>query len=347
MDHGYGRPEDLEHTESRGRPAGRRPGLRQRPRLRSAGADQVGTLGSGNHFLEVQVVDEIFDPGGAAAFGLFAGQITVMIHCGSRGLRLPGLRRLPRASWPSAAARYGIDLPDRQLACAPVDSPEAGRYLARHGLRRQLRLGQPPDDHASGRRGAAPRPAPSRPQELGLRLVYDVAHNIAKIEEHDVDGAARTALRAPQGRHPGLRPGHPELPAAYRAVGQPVLIPGDMGTASFVCRGTEEAMHETFGSTCHGAGRVMSRSAALKRAQGRAIDRELAAAGVIVRSHGRKTLGEEMPEAYKDVDRVVGVMDRAGISPRVARLRPLGSGQGLRPRLAPRGPRVDKQKHGQ
>ncbi len=162
------------------------------------------------------------------------------------------------------------------------------------------------------------------PKELNLRLVYDVAHNIAKLETHEVAGASVQTCVHRKGATRAFGPGRPEVPAAYRSVGQPVLIPGDMGTASFVCRGTERAMVETFGSTCHGAGRVMSRSQALKRAQGRAIDRELESAGIIVRPQGRKTLAEEMPEAYKDVEAVVEVIHRAGISPRVARLRPLG-----------------------
>jgi tRNA-splicing ligase RtcB len=162
------------------------------------------------------------------------------------------------------------------------------------------------------------------PKELNLRLVYDVAHNIAKIENHVVEGRQVTACVHRKGATRAFGPGLPEVPADYREIGQPVLIPGDMGTASFVCKGTAEALAQTFGSTCHGAGRVMSRSQALKRAKGRSIDRELAAAGVTVRSRGPKTLGEEMPEAYKDVERVVAIMDRAGISPRVARLRPLG-----------------------
>ncbi len=159
---------------------------------------------------------------------------------------------------------------------------------------------------------------------LGLRLVYDVAHNIAKIEEHVVDGQTLALCVHRKGATRAFGPGRPEVPASYRAVGQPVLIPGDMGTASYVCRGSSTAMEETFGSTCHGAGRVLSRAQALKRAKGRAIDRELGERGIVVRAQGRKTLAEEMPDAYKDVDTVVAVMDRAGISPRVARLRPLG-----------------------
>jgi len=162
------------------------------------------------------------------------------------------------------------------------------------------------------------------PRDLGMRLVYDVAHNIAKLEEHEVDGKTVKACVHRKGATRAFGPGEAEVPSDYRDVGQPVLVPGDMGRASFVCKGTAEAMRQTFGSTCHGAGRVMSRAQALKRAKGRAIDRELAAAGVLVRSQGRKTLDEEMPEAYKDVEKVVSVMDRAGVSPRVARLRPLG-----------------------
>jgi tRNA-splicing ligase RtcB len=223
----------------------------------------------------------------------------------------------------AAARRYGISLPDRQLACAPVRSPEGTRYLAAMACaanyawaNRQMimHLVEQALQHALSISRSA----------LGLRLVYDVAHNIAKIEDHVVEGAERRVCVHRKGATRAFGPGEAEVPDDYRAVGQPVLIPGDMGTASFVCRGTAAAMEQTFGSTCHGAGRALSRAQALKRAKGRSIDKELAAAGVVVRSQGRKTLGEEMPEAYKDVERVVGVMDRAGISPRVAQLRPLG-----------------------
>ena len=321
VEHGFGHPRNLDHTESAGALHGADPDALS-DRAFQRGLDQVGTLGSGNHFLEIQVVDEIFDPIAARAFGLFEGQITLMVHCGSRGFGYQVCEDY-LGVMAAAASRYGIELPDRQLACAPVTSPEAARYLAAMACaanyawaNRQMIM------HLAEE--ALLRALSIGPKDLGLRLVYDVAHNIAKIEEHTHDGHTELLCVHRKGATRAFAPGHPELPAAYRDVGQPVLIPGDMGTASFVCKGTQAAMDQTFGSTCHGAGRVLSRAAAVKRSQGRFIERELAAVGVTVRSQGRKTLQEELPEAYKDVEEVVRVMDGAGISPRVARLRPLG-----------------------
>jgi tRNA-splicing ligase RtcB len=318
---GYGTAADLERTEDRGALPGADPDAVSE-RAYARGQDQVGTLGSGNHFLELQVVDRIFDQQAAETFGLWEGQLTLMVHCGSRGL---GYQICDDylAVMAEAVRRYHIDLPDRQLACAPVSSPEGRSYLAAMACaanyawaNRQMIM------HLVEQ--ALLHALRISPKALGLRLVYDVAHNIAKLETHEVEGRPVAACVHRKGATRAFGPGRAEVPAQYREVGQPVLIPGDMGTASFVCKGTEEAMHRTFGSTCHGAGRVLSRAQALKRARGRAIDRELAAAGIVVRSQGPKTLGEEMPEAYKDVERVVSVMDGAGISPKVARLRPLG-----------------------
>jgi len=321
IEHGHGRKDDLERTEDGGALPGADPAAISE-RAYTRGQDQVGTLGSGNHFLEVQCVDEVFDPVAAAAYGLDKGQITVMIHCGSRGFGYQVCEDYLEVM-AGAARRYHIDLPDRQLACAPVTSPEGRRYLSAMACaanyawaNRQMIM------HLTEQ--ALLHALRISPKTLDLRLVYDVAHNIAKLERHEVSGSSVDACVHRKGATRAFGPGRPEVPDCYRAVGQPVLIPGDMGTASFVCRGTDRAMTETFGSTCHGAGRVMSRSQALKRAQGRAIDRELQSAGIWVRSQGRKTLAEEMPEAYKDVEAVVGVMDGAGISPKVARLRPLG-----------------------
>lgn len=321
VDRGYGSRDDLEHTEDRGALPGADPAAVSE-RAYTRGQDQVGTLGSGNHFLEIQVVDEIFDREAAAAYGLHQGQVMIMAHCGSRGLGYQVCDDY-LGTMAAASARYHIELPDRQLACAPVTSPEGRAYLAAMACaanyawaNRQMIM------HLTER--AVLRALRISPKELNLRLVYDVAHNIAKLEEHVIGGARVKACVHRKGATRAFGPGRAEVPPDYRAVGQPVLIPGDMGTASFVCKGTDEAMRQTFGSTCHGAGRVMSRSQALKLAKGRAIDRELADAGIFVRSQSHKTLGEEMPEAYKDVERVVAVMDRAGISPRVARLRPLG-----------------------
>ncbi len=318
---GYGTKQDLKHTEDGGALPGADPDA-VGDRAYTRGLDQVGTLGSGNHFLEIQTVDEIFDPEAAAAYGLCEGQVTIMVHCGSRGFGYQVCEDY-LGVMAEATHRYNMELPDRQLACAPVTSSEGRRYLAAMACaanyawaNRQMIM------HLTEQ--ALLRALRLSPKDLNMRLVYDVAHNIAKLETHEVSGSSVNTCVHRKGATRAFGPGRPEVPDDYREVGQPVLIPGDMGTASFVCKGTEEAMRQTFGSTCHGAGRVMSRSQALKRARGRAIDRELESAGILVRSQGRKTLAEEMPEAYKDVDQVVSVMEGAGISPRVARLRPLG-----------------------
>lgn len=320
VEQGYGSAADLDHTEDRGVLPGADPEAVS-DRAYTRGSDQVGTLGSGNHFLEIQAVDKIFDRETARVFGLEEGQITVMIHCGSRGFGYQVCDDY-LALMGEAARKYRIELPDRQLACAPVKSDEGRRYLSAMACaanyawaNRQMIM------HLTEE--ALLHALHISPRELNLRLVYDVAHNIAKIEEHQLDGKTITACVHRKGATRAFGPGRDELPDDYRATGQPVLIPGDMGTASYVCKGSAEAMIQTFGSTCHGAGRVMSRHQALKNAKGRAIDLELAKQGILVRSQGRKTLAEEMPEAYKDVDQVVQVMDKAGISPRVARLRPL------------------------
>ncbi len=320
VERGFGRPEDLRRIESGGALPGADPG-EVSGRALERGRDQLGTLGSGNHFLEVQEVTDVYDEAAARAYGLFKGQAAVMLHTGSRGLGhqvctdfIEVMRR--------AAARYGIPLADQQLAAAPFRSTEGQRYfgamqaaanyawanrqaltaLVREAFEAALGLGE---------------------AALGLRLVYDVAHNIAKFEEHEVDGEARKLIVHRKGATRAFAPGHPELPAAYAAAGQPVIIPGDMGRCSYVLAGTARAMKETFGSACHGAGRLMSRHEAVRRARGRRIADELAAKGIIVFSSGRETLSEEMPEAYKDVDAVVGVVAGAGIARRVARLRPL------------------------
>ncbi|HEY3064483.1 MAG TPA: RtcB family protein [Methylomirabilota bacterium] len=306
VDRGHGRADDLQRLESGGVIPGAVPDSLSSQAL-ERGMRQLGSLGSGNHFLEVQTVDEVFDHATADAFGIQAGCVTVMIHTGSRGLGHQVCTDFLRVA-ESALARYGLSVPDRQLACAPVGSPEGRAYLG--GMRaaanfafanRQLL--------AAVTRRVLEEVLGVRPEEVAT--VYDVAHNIAKEEEYEVDGRRRRLLVHRKG--------------ATRAFpGQPVLIPGDMGRYSYVLRGTEVAMRETFGSTCHGAGRVMSRTAAVKAARGRHIDRELRAQGVVARATGRHALAEEMPEAYKDVKDVVDVVHNFGISTRVARLRPLG-----------------------
>ena len=318
---GMAREEDLAVTESGGCLEGADPDAVSKTALKR-GADQCGTLGAGNHFVEVQVVEKIYDAAAAEILGLEEGNVTFMIHTGSRGLghqvcgdAIKALR--------SAPAEYGIDLPDRQLVCAPVESPQGQQYLAAMRAaanfawcNRQLLATQV--------RKIVGRFLGQSSRSLGMRQVYDVAHNIAKIETHRVGGEDRRLCVHRKGATRAFGPGHPELAPAFRELGQPVIIPGDMGTASYVLLGTTGAMEQTFGSTCHGAGRVLSRKAAIAKAQGRQIEKELAAAGVIARARGRTGLAEEQPAAYKDIDAVVNCVHAAGLSKKVARLRPLG-----------------------
>lgn len=322
---GFGAPEDTGLTEDEGRFSGADPD-RVSERAYERGRDQLGTLGSGNHFVEAGVIEEIYDDAAAKAFGLFKDQITIMIHTGSRGLGYQVcddyIREMIKAS-----SRYGIVLPDRQLCSAPITSPEGRSYLSamasasnyafanRQIITHWVRETFETVFHASRER-------------LGLTLVYDVCHNTAKIEKHIVRGDETLVCVHRKGATRAFGPGHRSVPEPYRAVGQPVLIPGDMGRASYVLCGTKRAMEETFGSTCHGAGRVMSRSEAIKKSRGRSIEKEMEAKGIHVRAHSRGTLGEEMPEAYKDVSKVVRVVHNAGISRLVAKIVPLGAIKG-------------------
>ena len=321
VEHRFGDSQDLLRIESNGCLAEADPDAVS-PKAYERGKNQLGTLGSGNHFVEIQVVEEIYDDRAAEALGLFPEQVTVMIHTGSRGLGhqvcTDHLRRLE-----GALRKFDIWLPDRQLACAPLDSAEAVDYLGAMRAAANFAF--------ANRQCLAhftwevfTRVLSVSPAALGMALVYDVAHNIAKLEEHEVDGRRRQLLVHRKGATRAFPPHHPELVDAYREIGQPVLIPGDMGRYSYVLVGTEAAMRETFGSTCHGAGRVMSRTAAVKAARGRHIARELEGKGILVRATGRDALEEEMPEAYKDVKDVVNVVERFGISRKVARLRPIG-----------------------
>ena len=287
------------------------------------GRTQVGTLGSGNHFLEVQVVEDVLRRAAASAFGVGPGQVSVMIHSGSRGFGHQvctdhlGLMA-------SVAARAGIELPDRQLACAPLGSPEGPRVSRRDGLRRELRLGEPADDAARGARGVRAGVPAAAGSGSAWTSSTTCAHNIAKMEEHEVDGAERAVCVHRKGATRAFGPGSPEVPEDYREVGQPVIIPGDMGTESWLLVGTETAMRETFGSTCHGAGRLLSRHAARKVRSGAEVRRELEDAGIVVKAASVGGLAEEAPFAYKDVADVVGVVDAVGLSRKVARMRPLG-----------------------
>jgi tRNA-splicing ligase RtcB len=321
VDRGWGTAQDLAHIEAGGCLKGADPD-RVSDRALTRGRDQCGTLGSGNHFLEVQVVDRVHDEVAAAVMGLREGQVTVLIHSGSRGLGYQVCEDHLHA-FAGAPARYGFELPDRQLACAPIHSPEGQAYLAAMRsaanyafCNRQLLAHQARQVFAR---------IFGRPwEELGLELVYDVAHNIAKFEDHEVDGCCKRVCVHRKGATRAFPPGHPEVPAAYQQTGQPVIIPGSMGTASWVLAGQPGSMTQSFGTTCHGAGRTMSRTAAVRLAAGRRIDRELDAIGVVARARGFKGLAEEQPAAYKDVDQVVEVVDQAGISRKVARLRPVG-----------------------
>jgi tRNA-splicing ligase RtcB len=317
---GYGDPDDLERTEEGGSLAGADPSAVS-DRAVQRGKAQLGTLGSGNHFLEIDIVDEIYDPAAADAFGLFRGGIAVMIHSGSRGFGYQVcddyLRTMGRA-----VGKYVLDLPDRQLASAPVTSPEGEAYFSAMACaanyawaNRQCLM------HWT--RETIGKTLGLSPANLNLRLVYDVCHNIAKKETHVVDGKRRRVCVHRKGATRAFAPGHPDLPDCYRRVGQPVLIPGDMGTCSYVLVGTDKAMEETWGSTCHGAGRVRSRSQSKRMVDGSRLLKDLRSRGIIVRARGKSTLAEEAPDAYKDVDSVVNVVHQAGISRKVARLRPL------------------------
>jgi len=318
---GWATASDVEHTEAGGCLADARPDFLS-PRAIQRGGDQCGTLGSGNHFLEVQVVEELFDNTAAQTMGLAEGQICVMIHSGSRGLGYQVCDDALRALR-NAPAKYGISLPDRQLCCTPVDSPEGQHYLGAMRAaanyawaNRQLLMWQTREVFAEwfGRSW----------ESLGMNLVYDVAHNIAKIERHTVDGRPKTLCVHRKGATRAFPPGHTEVPDRYRQIGQPVIIPGDMGRASWVLVGQPAAMERSFGTTCHGAGRVLSRKAAIEQARGRRIDRELAKQGIVARCRNWKGLAEEQPAAYKDVSLVVDVVHRAGLAKKVARLRPIG-----------------------
>ena len=305
---GHGTREDLQAIESSGAIPGADPDAVSR-HATERGVRQLGSLGSGNHFVEIQTVDEVYDEPVAERLGLRAGGVTLMIHTGSRGIGHQVCTDFIKTAG-AAMARYGITVPDRQLACAPLGSPEARAYLGAMRAAANFAFANR-QVLAEAARRVFERVLGVAPSALDMRVVYDVAHNIAKEEEHQVDGAMRMVLVHRKG--------------ATRAFpGQPVIVPGDMGRYSFVLVGTSTAMKETFGSTCHGAGRVMSRTAAVKTARGRRLVEELRQRGVVARAAGHQSLAEEMPEAYKDVREVVDVVHGFGISTRVARLRPLG-----------------------
>jgi tRNA-splicing ligase RtcB len=317
---GYGRQDDLERLEEGGSMAGADPSALS-PRAKQRGGPQLGTLGSGNHFIEIQVVEEIYDGEVARAFGLFEGQLAVSIHSGSRGLghQVCGdyVKELQ-----DAVRKYNIQLPDRQLVCAPLNSPEGRRYFgAMVSAANYAWANRQCMAHLARR--SFEEVLAGKVRSFDLHTVYDVAHNIAKIEDHVVDGKKIKLCVHRKGATRAFGPRHPEVTPLYRDVGQPVLVPGDMGTASYVLVGTADAMQETFGSSCHGAGRTMSRTAAKKKIHGATLRRELEEQGIQVRVESLAGLAEEAPDAYKDIEAVVEVVHGAGLARRVARLRPL------------------------
>jgi tRNA-splicing ligase RtcB len=321
VEKGFGVAEDLDHMEDRGAIPDADPD-QVSPRAIQRGRDQVGTVGSGNHFIEVGFVEEVYDAAAAARLGLEQNTVTVFIHSGSRGLGYQVcddyLDVMLRAS-----KRYGIDLPDRQLVCAPLDSTEAEQYLGamRAAANYAFANRQMMAHRVREVFGSVFEKAHSG---LGMSLVYDVAHNIAKFEDHPVGGVTKRLCVHRKGATRAFPPGHPDLGEAYRDLGQPVFIPGDMGRYSYVLLGTEGAYAETFGSTCHGAGRRMSRRQAKKAAKKRDIRGEFEELGIEVRASSFGTVAEEIPDAYKDVADVVDVVHEAGIGRKVVRLKPLG-----------------------
>jgi len=318
---GYGTEDDLDCTEENGAIAGADPDVVSE-RAYERGKAQSGTLGSGNHFLEIQVIDQVYDRQVCDTLNLNLGQITVMIHSGSRGLGYQVCEDYSR-NMVHCLTKYNINVPDRQLACAPVNSSEGKAYLGAMKCaanyawaNRQCLM------HLT--RKVFEKVLGSSWQELGLFLIYDVAHNIAKIEKYNINGKEKKLCVHRKGATRAFGPGNPELPDRYKKIGQPVIIPGDMGRNSYLLVGTQKATDETFGSCCHGAGRVKSRTAALRSINPDTLLKELESQGIIVKASGRATIVEEAPEAYKNVNDVVSVVHNAGIAKRVCRMRPLG-----------------------
>ncbi len=321
VENGFGEENDLLLTEENGCLPGADPDAVS-TRAIERGLDQAGTLGSGNHFLEVQLVEEIYDEKIAAVFGLFKGQITITIHTGSRGLGYQVCDDYLKILV-GAINKYGLVLPDKQLACAPIQSKEGKDYLGAMAAAANFAWNNRQTIMALAK-NTFMQTFNMSAQDLGFQLVYDVSHNIAKIEEHEIGGQKKKVCVHRKGATRAFPANSPQIPEKYRAVGQPVLVPGDMGRYSFVAVGTDQAMDDTFGSTCHGAGRVQSRHQALKSVRGSDVVAELRKKGIIIQAKGMRTIAEEMPHAYKDVAEVVDVMHQSGISRKVAKLRPLG-----------------------
>ncbi|AAM03719.1 TPA: RtcB family protein [Methanosarcina acetivorans] len=325
VDAGYGVDADVEHCEGNGYLEGADTSYVS-TKARNRGKPQLGTLGSGNHFLEVQYVDEIYDREVASAFGLEEGQVTVMVHCGSRGaghqICTDHLKELSQA-----VKKYGIEIPDKQLACAPAQSREAQNYFkamlcaANYAWANRQMI-------THWTRESFEKVFGRDADEMGMSLLYDVAHNVAKLEEHNIEGRKKEVYVHRKGATRAFPAGHPEVPAAYRDVGQPVLIPGSMGTPSFILCGAKDAMDVSFGSACHGAGRVMSRAHAKKEFRGQSVKENLEAHGITVRATHPSVIAEEAPGVYKSSSEVVNVVHELGIARKVARVIPLGVAKG-------------------
>jgi tRNA-splicing ligase RtcB len=317
---GYALEADLERTEEGGSIAGADP-ARVSARARERGRGQMGTLGSGNHFIEVDLIEQVYDSPAAQAMGLVEGMLAVMIHCGSRGFGHQVCSDYVQ-TFQEAARRYGIQLPDRELVCAPLNSPEGEAYLGAMRAAANFAFANR-QVLAHSARLAFEETFAGKARNFQLRQVYDIAHNIGKVETHEIDGQPLKVCVHRKGATRAFGPGAPGLPDEYRHTGQPVLVPGSMGTASWVLVGTEGSMARALGSACHGAGRVMSRAQAKKGIQGQALRRKLEEDGIHVRAGSMAGLAEEAPQAYKDVDRVVETVVGAGIARKVARLRPV------------------------
>ncbi|MGC9364193.1 MAG: RtcB family protein [Fidelibacterota bacterium] len=321
VENGFGNSSVLNFIEDNGQLAGADPDVISE-RAYQRGMPQLGTLGSGNHFIEISRISDIFESEIAEKLGLIPGNIAVFIHTGSRGLGYQVCDDFIKVTL-AATRKYDIHVPDRQLACAPLDSPEGRDYLG--AMRGAANFAFANRQVISALiEEALLKVLNISPADLGFRLIWDIAHNIAKIEDHDVDGQERQLCVHRKGATRAFGPGRRELPPEYRETGQPVLIPGDMGTESYLCVGTSQAMLETFGSSCHGAGRVLSRTQAKKKSRGRNLYGELAEAGIFVMAEGKTTMAEEMPDAYKDVTEVVNTMHQAGITKKIARFTPVG-----------------------
>lgn len=317
---GYARQADLDHTEEFGTIPGADPAYVS-DRAKQRGHDQIGTLGAGNHFIEVDKVAQIYDQNAAERLGLFPGQVVVQIHCGSRGFGHQVCEDYV-ARFQKTVRDYGIELPDRELVCAPFDSQEGQEYFRAMACSANFAFANR-QVLAHNIRRSFEQALAGKVQHWDLHQVYDIAHNMAKLEEHDVEGKKTQVCVHRKGATRAFGPGSPGLSEDLRDLGQPVLIPGSMGTASYVLIGTPGSMEQTFGSTCHGAGRVMSRAKAKKTVRGERLRQELQARGIVVRAGSMSGLAEEAPQAYKDVSQVVEVVARAGIGKKVARLEPM------------------------